>query len=83
MGGFCTPSYTELPTATMRTDGADIPDWVATAGREIFSSATGIAGSDYPSFEEDRFASYEDGSEFGSKFTEDERAGMNILRHAR
>ena len=80
MGGFCTPSYTELPTATMRTDGSDIPDWVATAGREIFSSATGIAGSDYPSFEEDRFASYEDGSEFGSKFTEDERAGMNILR---
>ena len=76
MGGFCTPSYTELPTATMRTDGSDIPDWVATAGREIFNSATGIAGSDYPIYEDDRFANYED----GSKFTSDERAGMDILR---
>jgi len=76
MGGFCTPSYTELPSATMRTDGSDIPDWVATAGREIFNSATGIAGSDYPIYEEDRFANYEG----GSKFTSDERAGMDILR---
>ena len=76
MGGFCTPSYTELPTATLRTDGSDIPDWVATAGREIFNSATGIAGSDYPIYEDDRFANYED----GSKFTSDERAGMDILR---
>ena len=76
MGGFCTPSYTELPSATMRTDGSDIPDWVATAGREIFNSATGIAGSDYPIYEEDRFANYEG----GSKLTSDERAGMDILR---
>ena len=76
MGGFCTPSYTELPTATMRTDGSDIPDWVATAGREIFNSATGIAGSDYPIYEDDRFANYEG----GSKLTSDERAGMDILR---
>ena len=81
MGGFCTPSYTELPTATTRTDGSDIPDWVATAGREIFNSATGIAGSDYPSFtKKTDLPSYEDGSEFGSKFTSDERAGMDILR---
>ena len=76
MGGFCSPSYTELPTATMRTDGSDIPDWVATAGREIFNSATGIAGSDYPIYEDDRFANYEG----GSKLTSDERAGMDILR---
>jgi len=60
----------------MRTDGSDIPDWVATAGREIFNSATGIAGSDYPIYEDDRFANYEG----GSKLTSDERAGMDILR---
>ena len=80
MGGFCTPSYTELPSATMRTDLSDIPDWMSAAGREVFSAATGIAGSDYPSFEEDRFANYDDGSQFGSKLTSDERAGMDILR---
>tara|TARA_R100000935_G_scaffold56_1_gene219 strand:+ start:1886 stop:3025 length:1140 start_codon:yes stop_codon:yes gene_type:complete len=64
----------------MRTDLSDIPDWMSAAGREVFSAATGIAGSDYPSFEEDRFANYDDGSQFGSKLTSDERAGMDILR---
>ena len=48
MGGFCTPSYTELPEATSVVEGTEIPEWVAAAGREIFTSATGIAGSDYP-----------------------------------
>jgi hypothetical protein len=75
MGGFCTPSYTQLPAATETVEGTEIPEWVAAAGREIFSAATGIAGSDYPIYTGERTASYG-----GSRLTEDERRGMEILR---
>ena len=75
MGGFCTPSYTELPSATETVEGTEIPSWVAAAGREIFSAATGIAGSDYPIYTGERTATYD-----GSRLTEDERRGMEILR---
>jgi hypothetical protein len=75
MGGFCTPSYTELPEATNVVSGTEIPEWVAAAGREIFTSATGIAGSDYPIYTGERTATYD-----GSKLSADERAGMEILR---
>ena len=75
MAGFCTPSYTELPDAKSIVEGTEIPEWVAAAGREIFSSATGIAGSPYPNYQGERYASYD-----GSKFSEDERAGQAILR---
>ena len=75
MGGFCTPSYTELPSATSTVEGTEIPEWVAAAGREIFSAATGIAGSDYPIYTGERSATYD-----GSRLTEDERRGMEILR---
>ena len=75
MGGFCTPSYTELPAATETVEGTEIPEWVAAAGREIFSAATGIAGSDYPIYTGERTATYD-----GSRLTEDERRGMEILR---
>ena len=75
MGGFCTPSYTELPEATEVVSGTEIPEWVAAAGREIFNSATGIAGSDYPIYQGERTATFD-----GSTLTADERAGMNILR---
>ena len=75
MGGFCTPSYTELPEATNVVEGTEIPEWVAAAGREIFNSATGIAGSDYPIYQGERTATFD-----GSTLTADERAGMEILR---
>ena len=75
MGGFCTPSYTQLPEATSTVEGTEIPEWVAAAGREIFNSATGIAGSYYPDYTGERTASFD-----GSKFTADERAGMDIMR---
>ena len=75
MGGFCTPSYTKLPEATNVVEGTEIPEWVAAAGREIFNSATGIAGSDYPIYQGERTATFD-----GSTLTADERAGMEILR---
>ena len=76
MATYCTPSYTQLPEATSIVEGTEIPEWVAAAGREIFNSAAGIAGSPYPDYTGERFASYgKDG-----QFTADERAGMDILR---
>ncbi len=75
MGGFCTPSYTELPDAKNIVEGTEIPEWVAAAGREIFTSATGIAGSDYPIYQGERTATFD-----GSTLTEDERLGMQMLR---
>ena len=41
MGGFCTPSYSELPSASKTVAGTEIPEWVAAAGREAFSTAAG------------------------------------------
>ena len=75
MATYCTPSYTQLPEATSTVEGTEIPEWVAAAGREIFNSATGIAGSPYPDYTGERTASFD-----GSKFTADERAGMDIMR---
>mgnify|MGYP003624557823 CR=1 FL=1 len=75
MATYCTPSYTQLPEATSTVEGTEIPEWVAAAGREIFNSATGIAGSYYPDYTGERTASFD-----GSKFTADERAGMDIMR---
>ena len=77
MGGFCTPSYTALPDAGETVEGTEIPAWVAAAGREIFNSAAGIAGSPYPNYTGQRIASY--GAD-NNKLTADEQAGMNILR---
>ena len=78
MGGFCTPSYTELPSASETASGTEIPSWVAEAGRTAFSRAAEIADSPYPLYEGQRTAMYgEDGT---SRLTEDEIQGMNILR---
>ena len=59
MGGFCTPSYTELPTASETVSGTDIPEWMSTAGRAIFESAANIAGQEQELFTGDRLANYE------------------------
>tara|TARA_R110002020_G_scaffold260128_3_gene474337 strand:+ start:6615 stop:7787 length:1173 start_codon:yes stop_codon:yes gene_type:complete len=75
MGGFCTPSYDKLPDATDVVEGTEIPEWVAAAGRELFTSASGIASSPYPIYEGERTATFG-----GSTLTEDERLGMQMLR---
>jgi len=56
MGGFCTTSYTQLPNATNTVAGTEIPEWVAAAGREAFSVASGIAAEPYPIYEGARLA---------------------------
>ena len=53
MGGFCTPSYTELPSASKTVSGTEIPEWVAAAGREAFSVASNIASEPYPLYQDE------------------------------
>jgi len=60
MGGFCTPSYSELPSATSTVAGTEIPEWVAAAGREAFSTASNIAAEPYPIYEGRRIAELTD-----------------------
>ena len=43
MGGFCTPSYTELPSSSKTVSGTDIPEWMSQAGQTIFQRAAEIA----------------------------------------
>jgi len=60
MGGFCTPSYSELPSASSTVSGTEIPEWVAAAGREAFSVASNIAAEPYPIYEGQRIAELTD-----------------------
>ena len=75
MGGFCTPSYTELPDTSETIAGTTIPEWVAAAGRTLFERAAQVADSPYPTYTGERTATFD-----GDRLTADERAGMNILR---
>jgi len=75
MGGFCTPSYEKLPESTEIVSGTEIPQWVADAGRTLFSRAAEVADSDYPIYQGERTATFG-----GSTLTEDERLGMQMLR---
>ena len=65
MGGFCTTSYTSLPSASSTVSGTEIPAWVAAAGREAFSVASGIASEDYPVYEGARIAGMSDKEKVG------------------
>jgi hypothetical protein len=79
MGSFCTPSYSALPSSSETVAGSEIPSWVSAAGRTAFERAAEIADSPYPLYEGQRTAMYgEDGT---SRLTDDELAGMSILRN--
>ena len=75
MGSFCTPTYSPLPESGETVEGTEIPAWVAAAGRTLFERAAELADSDYPDYTGARTATYG-----GDRLTEDERAGMSILR---
>jgi len=65
MGGFCTPSYTELPSSKLVVEGTELPEWVAAAGREAFDVATNIAAEPYPLYQGDRVAGMSDQEKLG------------------
>jgi hypothetical protein len=75
MGSGCTQSYTELPSYSESTAGQQIPAWMSAAGKGLFEEAVNAANNPYPTYEGARVMDYN-----GSKLTEDERAGMSILR---
>jgi hypothetical protein len=77
MATYCTPSYTALPDATSIVEGTEIPEWVAAAGREVFSAASGIASSPYPDYTGERYATFGGPENY---FTKDELRGQEILR---
>ena len=76
MGSFCTPSYSELPSASDTYSANEVPSWVSSAGRSLFEKAAEIAASDYPTYSGDRIATYGDDN---SKLTDQEREGMKML----
>lgn len=76
MGSFCTPSYSELPSASDTYSANEVPSWVSSAGRSLFEKAAEIAASDYPTYSGDRIATYGDDN---SKLTDQEREGMEML----
>ena len=75
MGSGCTQSYTELPNSSETVQGQQIPAWMSAAGKGLFEEAVNAANNPYPTYEGARVMDYN-----GSKLTEDERAGMSILR---
>jgi len=76
MGGGCTQSYTNLPNESKTVSGTQIPEWVAAAGRGIFQEAANIAQDEYAVTPGQRTMTY---GPDGSKLTEEERQGYNIL----
>ena len=75
MGAFCTPSYTELPSASETVSGTDIPEWMSTAGRAIFESAANIAGQEQPLYTGERLKRYGG----GAKLSPAEQQAQQIL----
>jgi hypothetical protein len=71
MGGFCTPSYTDLTSSSGTVAGTEIPEWVAAAGKGLFQRSAEIANEPYTPMpgEGNRVAD----------LTDAERQGMNIL----
>jgi len=76
MGSGCTQSYTELPTTSEVVAGTQVPEWMSAAGRGLFEEAVNAASNPYPTNGPPRTMTYTD----GSKLTDDELAGMSILR---
>ena len=71
MGGFCTPSYTDLGSSTGTVAGTEIPAWVAAAGKGLFQRAAEVADEDYPI--------YPGSGNRIADLTDEERQGMGIL----
>ena len=74
MGGFCTQSYTNLPSYGETVGGTTLPAWVSAGGKALFENAAAIAGSPYPQYSGSRIASYD-----GSKLTPEEQQAASIL----
>jgi len=50
MGSMCTVSNEPLPDPKSVLSGTDIPEWVSSAGRQLYDQASEIAAQDYPAY---------------------------------
>jgi len=60
MGSMCTVSNEPLPDPKSVLSGTDIPEWVSSAGRQLYDQASEIAAQDYPAYTGPRIATYTD-----------------------
>ena len=56
---MCTVSAEPLPDPKKVISGTDIPEWVSTAGRQLYDQASEIAAQDFPTYEGPRIATYD------------------------
>ena len=76
MGGMCTVSNEPLPDAKSTLAGTDIPEWVSSAGRQLYDQAAEIAAQDFPTYQGARIATYGDDN---NKLTALEQQGIDLL----
>ena len=76
MGGMCTVSNEPLPDAKSTLAGTDIPEWVSSAGRQLYDQAAEIASQDFPGYQGARIATYGDDN---NKLTALEQQGIDLL----
>ena len=58
MGGLCTQSTTTLPDPKSVLSGTQIPEWVSSAGRQLYEQSAEMAGSPFPGYTGQRMATY-------------------------
>mgnify|MGYP003133452242 CR=1 FL=1 len=58
MGGFCTQSTTTLPDPKSVLSGTQIPEWVSSAGRQLYEQSAEMAASPFPTYTGQRIATY-------------------------
>ena len=60
MGGLCTQSTTTLPDPKSVLSGTQIPEWVSSAGRQLYEQSAEMAASPFPQYTGQRIATYGD-----------------------
>ena len=73
---MCTVSNEPLPDAKSTLAGTDIPEWVSSAGRQLYDQAAEIAAQDFPTYQGARIATYGDDN---NKLTALEQQGIDLL----
>ena len=58
MGGLCTQSTTTLPDPKSVLSGTQIPEWVSSAGRQLYEQSAEMAASPFPTYTGQRIATY-------------------------
>mgnify|MGYP003121260114 FL=1 len=81
MGGLCTTNVEVLPDPTEVLKETEIPEWVSEGGQKLFQQAASLAESEFPPFEGQRVATFEDINDPDaiSKLTGREQKGLQML----